>query len=133
MPRSAGGVVIVRIDDHATGRSRTMPPTDPIRADRSHRDAGAVIADPPAPARNVISPATSVVPTNRLASCSAIMLAMTSTRLIPRRRHLTEEQWVCLEEALVEIGARHLARAKPGLTTQPAFLTCSTGESLTVW
>src|ERR1035438_2012028 len=37
MRRSAGGMVIARFDDHATGRSRAVPPTDPIRADRSHR------------------------------------------------------------------------------------------------
>src|SRR5215831_16913659 len=45
-----------------------------------------LIADPPAPARNVISAATSVVSTNRLAGCSAIMLAITPSGLIPRRR-----------------------------------------------
>jgi hypothetical protein len=27
-------MVIARFDDHATGRSRAVPPTDPISADR---------------------------------------------------------------------------------------------------
>lgn len=48
-------------------------------------------------------------------------------------RHLTGEQRVCLEEVVVEVGARHLARATPELTAQPTYLTCSAGENLTIW
>jgi NADPH:quinone reductase-like Zn-dependent oxidoreductase len=73
----------IRLDAVATsGPGACQPASVPVSTGMQ----APLIAAPPAPARNVISPATSVVSTNRRAGCSAIMLAITSSRLIPRRR-----------------------------------------------
>src|SRR5258708_37064442 len=81
-----------------------------------------LIPDPPPPARNVMSPATSVVSTNRLAGCSAAMLAMTSSRLIPRRR-MWSEIWFSAIGVRIQPGATALAVSPAAAPSRAATFT----------